>query len=165
MCQFTKQMKGRQFQTWLFVAAPTPTTSHHNLRPKRTLRHVQALKQQAKRRKRNASVAASVPENPGTSPSAAAASSPVIQKICKKPSVPHNGGELSQLHISAARWRRCRIVVFWHVFAPSCKCTANEGVTNSLCLQKTPFSTYLDDRLLRLCIWLRKMRHYSQVLF
>ena len=30
--------------------SPTPT---HNLRPKRTLRHVQALKQQAKRRKRN----------------------------------------------------------------------------------------------------------------
>ena len=32
--------------------------SHHNLRPKRPLRHVQALKQQAKRRKRNTALAA-----------------------------------------------------------------------------------------------------------
>ena len=31
--------------------------THHNLRPKRPLRHVQALKQQAKRRKRNTSLA------------------------------------------------------------------------------------------------------------
>ncbi len=31
--------------------------SHHNLRPKRPLRHVQALKQQAKRRKRNTALA------------------------------------------------------------------------------------------------------------
>ena len=34
-------------------------SSKHNLRPKRTLRHVQALKQQAKRRKRNTNIAAS----------------------------------------------------------------------------------------------------------
>ncbi len=36
--------------------SPTPSR-HHNLRPKRTLRHVQALKQQAKRRKRNTNLA------------------------------------------------------------------------------------------------------------
>ena len=36
---------------------PSPTPPTHNLRPKRTLRHVQALKQQAKRRKRNTGLA------------------------------------------------------------------------------------------------------------
>ena len=56
-----------------------PKTNHHNLRPKRTLRHVQALKQQAKRRKRNANV------------SAAVSASPVMQKVCKKPTVLNNG--------------------------------------------------------------------------
>jgi hypothetical protein len=48
-------------------AAPlesTQSTSGHNLRPKRTLRHVNALKQQAKRRKRNTSVATAA--SPGT---------------------------------------------------------------------------------------------------
>ena len=44
------------------AAAPAPSSSvsvaGHNLRPKRTLRHVNALKQQAKRRKKNTAVAA-----------------------------------------------------------------------------------------------------------
>ncbi len=47
-------------------AAAQDTASRHNLRPKRTLRHVAALKQQAKRRKRNTSVATG---NTGGSPS------------------------------------------------------------------------------------------------
>ena len=40
------------------IGAPIPM---HNLRPKRSLRHVQALKQQAKRRKRNTNLASSSP--------------------------------------------------------------------------------------------------------
>lgn len=40
------------------ASTPTPGGSGHNLRPKRTLRHVNALKQQAKRRKKNTTLAA-----------------------------------------------------------------------------------------------------------
>ena len=73
--------------------AATPVTRHHNLRPKRTLRHVQALKQQAKRRKRNANVATST-ESPVAGTSAGSpTTSPIIQKVCRKPATMHNGGE------------------------------------------------------------------------
>ena len=40
------------------IESASENSRHHNLRPKRTLRHVHALKQQAKRRKRNTSIAA-----------------------------------------------------------------------------------------------------------
>ena len=76
-------------------------TRHHNLRPKRTLRHVQALKQQAKRRKRNANVASTTAESPNATSqhhlaATATAVSPVMQKVCKKPtstSMHNNGGK------------------------------------------------------------------------
>lgn len=62
--------------------ATATTNSRHNLRPKRTLRHVQALKQQAKRRKRNTNVAS------GASPS--------VQRTLsttRRSSVASNGGK------------------------------------------------------------------------
>ena len=52
--------------------------SRHNLRPKRTLRHVNALKQQAKRRKKNTSIASGV-------------SSPTQRTLSRRSSITSNG--------------------------------------------------------------------------
>ena len=93
----TKEEEEEPVQAQPEEEAPV-ATRHHNLRPKRTLRHVQALKQQAKRRKRNANVASTTADspNPTLHHPAATAVSPVMQKVCKKPtstSMHNNGGE------------------------------------------------------------------------
>jgi hypothetical protein len=71
----------------------------HNLRPKRTLRHVHALKQQAKRRKRNTCIAAAAASG-GTINSQTISNTPepttisMQRTVARKPSIgKDNGGK------------------------------------------------------------------------
>ena len=68
-----------------------PIIPMHNLRPKRTLRHVQALKQQAKRRKRNTNLA---------SPAGSSSSVTRVSSVTTKKSTFHSNGDI-EIHYKA----------------------------------------------------------------
>ena len=83
----------------LVSQSASENSRYHNLRPKRSLRHVHALKQQAKRRKRNTCIAATATGS-GTSNSQTISNAPdsstisIQRTVARKPSIgKDNGGK------------------------------------------------------------------------